>query len=155
MIAGTVNGYCVVWGAISHDFGARGASPRYERIEKGALKIASNAISNINHFEMSSFAFAADSTLQFGCDNFGLWFRAVLPESWNGYGIKNSLTGGRCIGASVEIDKSVTRYDEAAGVEIVTSGVVVGVALVQRDLVAWRLCEACLDVEAASIMLFE
>jgi hypothetical protein len=23
------------------------------------------------------------------------------------------------------------------------------------DLVAWRLCEACLDVEAASIMLFE
>jgi hypothetical protein len=24
-----------------------------------------------------------------------------------------------------------------------------------RDLVAWRLCEACLDVEAASIMLFE
>jgi hypothetical protein len=25
----------------------------------------------------------------------------------------------------------------------------------QRDLVAWRLCEACLDGEAASIMLFE
>jgi hypothetical protein len=24
-----------------------------------------------------------------------------------------------------------------------------------RDLVAWRLCEAFLDVEAASIMLFE
>ena len=24
-----------------------------------------------------------------------------------------------------------------------------------RDLVAWRLCEACLDVKAASIMLFE
>jgi hypothetical protein len=24
-----------------------------------------------------------------------------------------------------------------------------------RYLVAWRLCEACLDVEAASIMLFE
>ena len=23
------------------------------------------------------------------------------------------------------------------------------------DLVAWRLCEACLDVEAAPIMLFE
>jgi hypothetical protein len=32
-------------------------------------------------------------------------------------------------------------------------------ALLERDggvdLVAWRLCEACLDVEAASIMLFE
>ena len=27
--------------------------------------------------------------------------------------------------------------------------------LVTDDLVAWRLCEACLDVEAASIMLFE
>jgi hypothetical protein len=26
---------------------------------------------------------------------------------------------------------------------------------VLSDLVAWRLCEACLDVEAASIMLFE
>ena len=25
----------------------------------------------------------------------------------------------------------------------------------RRYLVAWRLCEACLDVEAASIMLFE
>ena len=27
--------------------------------------------------------------------------------------------------------------------------------LAARDLVAWRLCEAWLDVEAASIMLFE
>jgi FkbM family methyltransferase len=27
--------------------------------------------------------------------------------------------------------------------------------LTLRYLVAWRLCEACLDVEAASIMLFE
>jgi Helix-turn-helix domain len=26
---------------------------------------------------------------------------------------------------------------------------------IRRYLVAWRLCEACLDVEAASIMLFE
>ena len=25
----------------------------------------------------------------------------------------------------------------------------------RNPLVAWRLCEACLDVEAASIMLFE
>ena len=31
----------------------------------------------------------------------------------------------------------------------------VGLQVGLRDLVAWKLCEACLDVEAASIMLFE
>ena len=35
------------------------------------------------------------------------------------------------------------------------SDLAIETALTLRYLVAWRLCEACLDVEAASIMLFE
>jgi hypothetical protein len=38
---------------------------------------------------------------------------------------------------------------------VVMNSVVVWMPLAGCYLVAWRLCEACLDVEAASIMLFE
>jgi hypothetical protein len=40
--------------------------------------------------------------------------------------------------------------------ELLKLGIEIGqTSVAQYDLVAWRLCEACLDVEAASIMLFE
>jgi hypothetical protein len=44
------------------------------------------------------------------------------------------MIGGRCIGASVEINETVARYDEPTGVEVVTSALVVGVALVERPV---------------------
>jgi phage head maturation protease len=134
MNAGAVNGYAVVWDAISLDFGARGQPPRYERIEKGALKIASNAIANTRHFAMAAFAFTTDSTLQFGYDDIGLWFRAVLPETMAGYGISNSLVGGKSIGASVELAEVAWHYDEHSQVEIVTSALVTGIALVESPV---------------------
>ena len=139
MNAGAVNGNCAVWGAISQDFSERGASPRYERIERGALKIGGDAVACVDHFRLTTFAFSSDGSLEFGFDNFGFWFRVTLPETACGYGIRNSLTGGRSIGASVEIDERVARYDRATRVEVVTSGQVVGVSLTARPvyLEAW------------------
>lgn len=134
MTAGALDGYAVLWGATSQDFSSRGEAPRYERVERGALKIASTVTANVNHFEISSFAFASDRSLELGFDNIGLWFRATLPETAAGFGLRNSLTGGRCIGASVEIDERVARYDEATGVDVVTSALVTGIALVERPV---------------------
>jgi phage head maturation protease len=134
MNAGAVNGYCAVFGAISQDFSERGASPRHERIERGALKFASDATACVNHVRFTRFAFSSDGSLEFGADKIGLWFRATLPETAAGFGIRNGLTGGRCIGASIEIDRRVARYDEGANVEIVTSGLVTGIALVERPI---------------------
>jgi hypothetical protein len=60
MSAGVINGYAVIFDAVSADFSEKGQPARYKKIERGALKIAPNAIANINHFEPSSFAFASD-----------------------------------------------------------------------------------------------
>jgi phage head maturation protease len=134
MTAGAINGYAVVWGAVSQDFGVRGEAPRYERIEKGALKIASDAVACVSHVRFTSFAFRSDASLQLGLDNTGLWFRATLPETSGGYGIRNSLAGGQTVGASVEIDERVARYVKATRVEVVTWGLVVGIALTKRPI---------------------
>jgi hypothetical protein len=83
---GCVHGYAVVWDAISLDFSERGQPRRYERIQKGALKIASNAVA------LTSFAFAADDSLQLGCDGVGLWFRATLAETAGGYAVQKLAT---------------------------------------------------------------
>jgi phage head maturation protease len=158
MTAGIVNGYAVVWDALSQDFSMRGASPRYEKIKKGALRIASDAVACVSHFRLTSFAFSSDGSLELGSDNVGLWFRATLPETRNGFGIRNGLTGGRCIGASVEIDERVARYDKAGGVEVVTSWLVVGIALVERPVYpqtrAWLEGDVPNDPQAKELQSF-
>jgi phage head maturation protease len=131
MSAGAINGYGVLWDDISHDFSEPDHPPRYERIVKGALKIADNAVACVNHSRFASFAFKSDGSLEFGSDDKGLWFRATLPETAAGYGIRNSLTGGRCIGASVEFVDRAARYD---GIETVISATVVGIALLERPI---------------------
>jgi Caudovirus prohead serine protease len=128
---GAVHGYCVIWNDISLDFSEPDHPPRYERVVKGALKIADNAAACVNHARFASFAFKSDGSLEFGSDDKGLWFRATLPETAAGYGIRNSLTGGRCIGASVEFVDRAARYD---GIETVISATVVGIALLERPI---------------------
>jgi Caudovirus prohead serine protease len=134
MSAGAINGYGVLWDDISHDFSEPDHPPRYERIVKGALKIADNAVACVNHARFASFAFKSDGSLEFGSDDTGLWFRATLPETAAGYGIRNSLTGGRCIGASVEFVDRAARYDAYDGIETVISATVVGIALIARPI---------------------